>query len=441
MKKSNLAVFLTILCLFQTGISFCQNKPNIIYIMADDLGYADLSSFGRKDYQTPNLDRLASQGVKFMNAYATAPVCTPTRIAFMTGRYPARHEIGIHEPLEWSTRDSLLGLTPDVPSVATLLKRSGYKTYLVGKWHLGFQPAFNPLNNGFDYFFGFHGGAIDFVSHTGGVNRNPDLFENFTPIKREGYATDIWASKAIEIIKNAGSKPFFMAVMFNAPHWPWQGPADPAYHDTMPLRAGGSPQIYAAMMKSLDEAIGSIVKAIDDRKLGQNTLIIFTSDNGGERYSDMGPYKARKMHLWEGGIRVPAVARWPAKLKANKISGQVVHTVDWTATILSAGGANADPTFPLDGVNILPYIAGTKKETERTIYWRISQRREHKAMREGDWKYLRDEKGEEFLVNLKTDPYEKGNVKDKEKAIFESLKKKYALWEASMLKPLPLQTN
>jgi len=404
------------------------------------MGYADLSSFGRKDYQTPNLDKLAAQGVKFMNAYAAAPVCTPTRVAFMTGRYPARHKVGIHEPLDWTTNDSLIGLTPEVPSIATLLKQSGYKTYLVGKWHLGFQKEFNPLNNGYDYFFGFHGGAIDFISHNGPKGK-PDLYENFNPVKRQGYITDIWADKAIEIINNSGPEPFFLAVMFNAPHWPWQGPGDPAYHDTMPFTQGGSPKIYAAMMKSMDDAIGSIVKAVDDKKLSQNTLIIFTNDNGGERFSDNGPYKARKMNLWEGGIRVPAIARWPAKLKENIISNQVIHTMDWTATILSAGGAVADPRYPLDGIDIIPYITGNKKEIERTIYWRISERRDHKAMRDGNWKYIRDEKGDEYLLNLASDPYEKVNVKDSEKTIFENMKKKYALWEASVLKPLPLQAN
>ena len=174
--------------------------------MADDLGYADLSCYGRKDYQTPNLDKLATQGIKFMNAYAAAPVCTPTRVAFFTGRYPSRTEVGLHEPLDWTTKDSLIGLTPEVPSIATLIKQSGYETYLVGKWHLGFKPQFNPLKNGFDYFFGFHGGGIDYISHTD-PHGNNDLYENYSSIKKDGYLTDIWADKAIEIIDQPHSKP------------------------------------------------------------------------------------------------------------------------------------------------------------------------------------------------------------------------------------------
>jgi arylsulfatase A-like enzyme len=173
-----------------------SSKPNIIYIMADDLGYADLSCYGRKDYQTPHLDNLASQGVKFMNAYAAAPLCTPTRTAFMTGRYPARTPIGLMEPLRGRPKDSLIGLTPDHTSVATLLKKRGYETYLIGKWHLGFGPVYSPNKNGFEYFFGFNAGGTDYISHTNWFGRG-DLYENEIPITKEGYLTDICAALAL----------------------------------------------------------------------------------------------------------------------------------------------------------------------------------------------------------------------------------------------------
>ncbi len=172
MKTFQWLLFAIIICTLPFFTCAQPGKPNIIYMMADDMGFADLSCYGRKDYQTPNIDKLAAQGVKFMNAYATAPVCTPTRVAFMTGRYPARTEVGLHEPLEWSTRDSMLGLSPGIPSIATLMKKAGYQTYLVGKWHLGFKPEFNPTRNGFDYFFGFHGGGIDYISHTDPKGKN-----------------------------------------------------------------------------------------------------------------------------------------------------------------------------------------------------------------------------------------------------------------------------
>ena len=442
MKVFTLNIFTVFLFLIHSHSSIAQpGKPNIIYIMTDDLGYADLSCYGRKDYGTPNLDKLASQGIKFMNAYAAAPVCTPTRAAFITGRYPARTKVGLHEPLAWTKTDSTLGLTPKDPSIATSLKKVGYKTYLVGKWHLGFNPQFNPVKNGFDYFYGFHGGGIDYISHTGPRVNTPALYENDTPLKKEGYFTDILSTKAIEIINKTHSKPFFLTIMFNAPHWPWQAPGDQPYADTTVWTAGGSAAIYAAMMKSLDDAVGSILKALDEKGLAKKTIVIFTSDNGGERFSDMGIYKGRKMQLWEGGIRVPAFVRWQGKIKPGTSTNQVATTMDWTATILSAAGAKPDPEFPLDGIDLMPLITAKKKEMDRTLYWRISQRRDHKAMRSGDWKYLRDEKGMEYLFDLATDAGEKNDLKAQHIEIFERLKAKYKLWESAMLAPLPLQVS
>ena len=305
-------------------------KPNIIYIMADDLGYADLSCYGRKDYQTPHLDKLASQGVKFMNAYAAAALCTPTRTAFMTGRYPARTPVGLMEPLRGRHKDSIVGLTPDYTSVATLLKKSGYETYLVGKWHLGYGPQYSPNKNGFDYFFGFNAGGSDYISHT---NRNgqDDLYENENAVKKEGYLTDIWMEKAVRIIKEKHEKPFFLSVMFNAPHWPLQAPGDDRYPDSLDWRTGGTKEKFVAMMKSLDDAVGKIMQAIDDENMTGNTVVIFTSDNGGEKFSDMGIYSGNKEQLWEGGIREPAFIRWPGVIPANTVTQQAIITMDWTA--------------------------------------------------------------------------------------------------------------
>ena len=424
--------FFLLLFIFPTTLVSAQTKPNIIYLMADDLGYADLSCYGRKDYQTPNLDKLCSQGIKFMNAYAAAPVCTPTRVAFFTGRYPAHLTVGLYEPIAEGHKDSLVGLSPENLSIGQLLKKAGYETYLVGKWHLGYQPEFSPNRNGFDYFYGFHAGAIDYISHSN------DLYENEQPTHRDGYLTDIWADKAIEIIQKKHSKPFFLAVTFNAPHWPWQGPGDKPYPDTMRWTSGGSPTIYAAMMKSLDDAIGRIVKAIDDLKLSNNTVIIFTSDNGGERYSDNGIYKGRKMSLWEGGIREPAFVRWPGKIKEGAVTQQVTTTMDWSSTILSLADARPDPKFPMEGIDIMPIITGKKKEVDRTLYWRIFQRNQHKAMRDGKWKYFQDEKGNEYLFDLSADPKEENNLKDKQTDIFNKLKGKYTEWEKTVLKPIPL---
>ncbi len=419
-----------------SGNILAQENPNIIYIMADDLGYADLSGYGRKDFKTPNLDKLASQGVKFINAYAAAAVCTPTRTAFMTGRYPARTPVGLMEPLRWGHKDSLVGLTPDYTSVATQLQKSGYKTFLVGKWHLGYIPDFSPSKNGFDYFFGFKAGGTDYVKHTNPKGHN-DLYENDMPVKQDGYLTDILASKSIEIIQSKHLKPFFLSIQFNAPHWPWQGPGDPAYPDTLNWHKGGNPQKFAAMVKSMDDAVGKIMQALEDQNLAQKTIIIFTSDNGGEEFSDMGIYAGMKETLLEGGIRVPAFIRWPGKIPGNTVTEQVAITMDWTATILAVAGSRQDLEFPPDGINLLPIVTGKQKNTDRIFYWRLFQENYQKAIRDGKWKYLSFQKGE-FLYDLAVDPGEHNDLKETFPEKFNQLKKKFQDWEVGVLSPVPL---
>jgi len=423
--------------IFVSNIISAQTRPNIIYIMADDMGYADLSCYGRKDYQTPNLDKLASQGLKFINAYAGAPLCTPTRASFMTGRYPARTPVGLIEPLTGSSLDSAVGLTPDQTSLPTLLKKNGYETFLVGKWHLGFLPSHSPNKNGFDEFFGYHGGGLDYISHTD-PNGHNDLYENEEPISKDGYMTDLIMEKAINVLKRKHDKPFFLNVMFSAPHWPWQKPGDKVYPSTVTgWREGGSKEIFAAMMKSMDDAVGTILKTLDEMQLSSNTIVIFTSDNGGEKFSDMGVYSGRKPILKEGGIKVPAFIRWPGKIPANAVTTQAAITMDWTATILSQAKTKADPKFPLDGIDLMPVCTGEKKNIERVFYWRVFQRNQQNAMRNGNWKYLKDEKGE-YLFDLSTDDAEKNDLKEMQKEVFERLKQQYSEWEKTVLNPVAL---
>jgi len=420
-----------LLILLSPSVISQGKKPNIIYIMADDLGYADLSGYGRKEYATPNLDKLASEGIKFINAYAAAPVCTPTRTAFMTGRYSARLQIGLREPAI-PGRDNGIGLSPETPSVATLLRNAGYETALIGKWHLGFVSEFGPNKNGFDFFYGIRSGAADYISHKGDGGK-PDLYQNETPIVENGYLTYLFRDRAIKFLEQSHAKPFFLSLDFTAPHWPWQGPDDAAYPDTMRMSAGGSPSTYAQMMKALDDAVGEIMKTVEKKSLAKNTLIIFTSDNGGTTYSDNGIYQGRKLALWEGGIRVPAFVRWTGKIKQNTISPQVCTTMDWTATILAAAGVTGSKQFPLDGINLMPICTGKAKLKDRTLYWRTIERSHHKAMRDGNWKYLQDEKGE-YLFDLSVDPSEKNNLREKNLDTFEKLKTMYAAWEATVLR-------
>src|SRR6267378_5510667 len=272
------------------------HRPNILFILADDLGYGDLSCYGRPDYQTPNLDHLAAQGVRFLNAYSASPVCTPTRCAFITGRYPARTRVGLEEPLtersELGDKVKTLGLPPEHPTIASLLKQSGYETALIGKWHLGYLPNFGPLQSGFEEFFGIMSGAVDFFTHKD-MRGNLDFFEGKVPVERIGYMTDMLTRRAVEYISERGrsqrrARPFYLSLHYTAPHWPWEGPGDQKVSRALGrgldgFTAGGSLKTYGSMMKSLDNGVRDVLKALAQAGLTRNTLVIFTSDNGGER--------------------------------------------------------------------------------------------------------------------------------------------------------------
>jgi len=412
-------------------------RPNILFILADDMGWGDLSCYGRPDYRTPNLDRLAQQGMRFTNGYAAAPVCTPTRVGFLTGRYPARLAVGLEEPIterkELGERIKTVGLPTAHPTVASLIKAAGYDTALIGKWHLGYLPNFGPLKSGFDEFFGIMSGAADHFTHKD-MMAEPDLFEGEVPVERTGYITDLLTQKAVEYIKRRHQKPFYLSLHYTAPHWPWEGPTDVAVSNAMkynPLgfRAGGSLKIYGEMMKSLDAGIGRVLDALRTAGLEKDTLVIFTSDNGGERFSYNWPFTGQKMDLHEGGIRVPAMVRWPGVVPAGRTSELPVITMDWTATMIAAAGTRPDPAYPLDGEDLMPVLIGQHSSSDRTFYWRT---RRQGAMRSGRWKYIREGKNES-LFNLAVDEHEQADFKDAEPRTLELLRGKFSNWESGML--------
>jgi arylsulfatase A-like enzyme len=416
-----------------------DKRVNIIYITADDFGYADLSSYGRKDYETPVLDAFIKEGLKFTNAYAAAPVCTPTRVALMTGKYPARNEVGLMEPLRMTHYDINMGLSPGIPTVSSILKANGYETALYGKWHLGFKPEFFPNKHGFDHFFGITAGAADYIDHKYFENQHI-LFENNKPVEKTGYLTDLITDYAVNFIKKEHTKPFFISLQYTAPHWPWQGPGDDAYPDSVGFRSGGSPETYARMVINMDTNIGRVLKAVKEAGLYESTLIIFTSDNGGERYSDMGPFKGSKMDLWEGGIRVPAAARWPGVIEKNRESNQPVITMDWTVTMLDAAGIKIPDSLSFDGISLLSHLKENSPVIPRNFYWRTSNEQRADAYRSGDWKYLKTDEGE-FLFNLSEDPYETNNLKEKEPEKFRQIKEEFLSMDKQMLEPFFFPKN
>ena len=416
------------------GAANAQGRPNVLFILADDLGYGDLSCYGRPDYDTPVLDRFAEQGMKFMSAYAAAPVCTPTRCAFVTGRYPQRFQVGLEEPLTPATPD--LALPPNQPTIATMLKGAGYDTALIGKWHLGLKPQYGPIRHGYDEFFGILAGATDYFTHArpedgGGVTH--DLYENEEPVERDGYLTDLLTERAVSYIERAHERPFYLSLHYNAPHAPWEGPHDGGFdhldHGPGPMTNGGSLEIFAQMMRSMDLGIGRVLAALRRARVERDTLVIFTSDNGGERYSFNWPFSFQKLYLFEGGIRVPAIVRWPGVVPAGAVTQQAAITMDWTATILGVTGTPADPAFPLDGENLMPVCTGQRAPYERALFWRITG---FDAARVGSWKYLKDQAGE-HLFDLINDPGEKADVRTMHADRFDAIRRQYQAWVAQML--------
>lgn len=410
--------------------------PNIIFILADDLGWADLGVYGQTDFQTPNLDRLAAQGVRFTQAYANSAVCSATRFALMTGRYQYRLPGGLEEPLV-RVADGL-GLPPEHPTLPSLLRAQGYRTALLGKWHLGRPPHYGPLKSGYDTFFGNHAGAIDYFTHKPGVGEHfaSDLWEGDVPVERTGYYTQILADEATRYIRQQdGRTPFFLSLHFTAPHWPWEGPGDePVSRDIKDLfhHDGGSLKKYAEIVHALDAAVGQVVDAVQARGLGDDTIIVFTSDNGGERFSKNWPFIGQKTELLEGGLRVPTLLRWPARLRPQ-VQEQVTITADWLPTLLAAAGAAPHPGYPSDGENILPILEGQAPQHARTLYWRYKAQFQ-RALRDGDLKYLRINDNE-FLFDVVADPRERANLKDRRPQDFARLK---ALWEELDRQFLPI---
>ncbi len=284
------------------------DRPNIIFIVVDDCGYADLGCTGQTGYRTPALDRLAGEGVRFTQAYANAPLCTNTRVAMITGRYQYRLKLGLVEPLRGVNRgEPEMGIPPGFPTLPSLLRTAGYRTALIGKWHLGFLPDYSPLKSGYDEFFGIMGGFTGYYTHRG-EGGEPDLWEGELPIEQAGYVTDLLSERAVAFVETAGagSDPYFLSLHYNAPHWPWSAPsvemaAREREVDRAEIMEGGSPRIYGEMMEILDAGIGRVIDAV--RHSGKDTLVLFTSDNGGERYSNIWPFVGRKWDLLEGGLQ------------------------------------------------------------------------------------------------------------------------------------------
>ena len=416
----------------QGASSQAARTPNVVLILMDDLGYGDLGSYGAPDIRTPNIDRLAREGVRMTDAYANGAVCTPTRAALISGRYQQR--VGLEWALGASPGDRELGLPALGTSLPALLKTNGYATGLVGKWHLGWKPEFGPITHGFDEFYGFLSGAHDYYTRT--ADGPPDLYENTTPVEPAGYLTDEITRRAVGFITRHANGRFFLEVAYNAVHWPFEPPdRPPTDTTTRPLRqmpddsVPATRQDYVRMLERADRGVGEILAALERGGLANNTLVIFTNDNGGEWLSRNAPLYHRKATLWEGGIRVPLILRWPGRLPAAKTSTQPAITFDITASILAATRTPLPGGYHPDGIDLLPILRGDAPVVERRLFWRINRpNRQQRAVRSGRWKLLLDG-GQYLLFDLVADPGERADLAARHPDIVLALKGALADWE------------
>jgi arylsulfatase B len=447
-------------------------RPNILFIVADDLGYGELGSYGGKEIPTPNLDRLAAEGLRFTQGYVTASFCAPSRAALLTGRYQTR--FGYEgNPVGALNSDPKIGLPLAQRTVADRLRGAGYATGLVGKWHLGGTPAFHPQRRGFDEFFGFlheghtyvappwkgvtswlrrtalpgggkgrwtsPDGHIVWTTHMG--NNEPDynadnpLLRDSQPVNETAHLTDAFTREACDFISRHRAQPFFLYLAYNAVHSPLQ--ADNGYLEKFRHIPDIHRRIFAALLAQLDDSVGAVLARLRETGLERDTLVVFLSDNGGatrELTSSNAPLRGEKGSFFEGGIRVPFLVRWPARLPAGRVVDTPVISMDTTATALATAGLALNPAN--DGIDLLPLFA-TAAPAERTFYWRAGHRA---ALRQGPWKIVREAVGGKpgpwQLYNLTADIGEKSDLAAKEPARVAELTERWSQWSAAQAAPL-----
>lgn len=427
--SSSLFCFFAI-CLIALGtMSLAADKPNIIIFLADDLGYADVGVNGCQDIPTPHVDAIAKGGVRFTDGYATHPVCSPSRAALMSGMYQHRFGFEYNSGPE-QFADPNFGLPREVSTLAEKLKVAGYATGMIGKWHIGFKEGLRPHERGFDFHFGFLGGARSYLPEK---RDNDPIVRNGQPVQTTKYLTDAFADEAVGFIERSQNKPFFLYVAFNAVHAPME--ANP-YTDRFD-QLTGKRKTFAGMLTGLDHAVGAVMGKVRELKQEENTLVMFYSDNGGptpQTTSRNDPLRGFKGQLFEGGIRVPFLMQWKGHVSANQTYRQPVMGFDFHATALAAAGIEISKDKPLDGVNLLPYLSGNAKgPPHENIFWRAGA---NHAVRQGDWKLTHiPQQGGTMLFNLRDDIGEKNNLADSQPDKLRELEAAFAEWEKGTQKP------
>ena len=426
-------------------------RPNIIIILGDDLGYCDTGLNGCKEIPTPNIDSIGKRGVTFTNGYVTAPVCSPSRAGLLTGRY--QHRFGFEfnaGALPRALNNKEMGLPVTEITLADLMKRAGYKTGMVGKWHLGMHEKFHPTRRGFDEYFGFLFGGNSYINAAlDGVTsaatesegaaawpRNPrnPVMRNQAAVEENEYLTDAFAREAVAYIERHKSEPFFLYAPFNAPHTPLQ--ATKKYIDRFPHIKDEKRRIYSAMVSALDDAVGAILQKLRETGLEKDTLVVFSSDNGCATYTGActnGPLRYGKLTHLEGGFRVPFAMQFPAKLKAGIVYDRAVSSLDLLPTAVNLAGGELPKDRQYDGVDLMPYLLGKNRAAPHDVLcWRNSP---NSAIRKGNWKMFMA--GEQvWLFDLSKDIGELKNLAKERPDIVEQLKKEFARWESGLKPPM-----
>ena len=416
-------------------------QPNIVFILADDMGYGDLGCYGHPEAKTPVIDRLAREGVRFTQHYANGPECSPTRTAFLTGRYQQRAgglecaigtgNVGRYDDAIRLAKERQLGLPANQAVLPSALKKPGYASGVFGKWHLGYEPQFNPLEHGWDDFFGYMGGNVHYFNHRE-LSDLHVLYRGRLPVYEEGYMTHLITDSSLAFIERNKDRPFFLFVSHETPHFPFQGPGDAKKLVDKTNWTEPDAKAYVTMLEDLDREVGRVLATLKKHKLEKNTLVVFVSDNGGfARAANMGPLNGAKSTTLEGGIRVPLIMRWPGHIQPGTTSRQVCATFDLTFSILNLAGAGV-PAKRLDGFDLVNHITGGKKDFERTLFWRGKRgERTWSAVRSGDLKYVRKVEGEttEWLFDLASDIGEKNDLSKSRPGDVKRLKKLLGDWE------------
>ncbi len=411
-----------------------RTRPNVIVILADDLGYGDLGCHGCKDIRTPHIDSLAASGIRCTSGYAAHSFCSPTRASLMTGRY--QHRFGHENNPKWDPADDKLGLPLSQITIADVMKEAGYVTGAVGKWHLGAAPRFHPNRRGFAEYFGFIGGGHMYLpDRKGAAEYLVPLMRNQESVDEREYLTDAFSREAIGFIERNKDRPFFLYLAYNAVHGPLQAP--PKYLDRFKEIGDQNRRTYAAMLSAMDDGVGQVLATLGELRLEGNTLVFFLSDNGGPiapNSSTNTPLRGAKGQLFEGGIRVPFLVQWKGVLKPG-VCDEPVSTIDFLPTIAAVCGARVPASARLDGVDFMPHLSGrTKTPPHERLFWRVSGGASW-AVREGNWKLVHGGQSDQ-LFDLSQDISEQTNLAAQQQDVVASLTRAYEEWNRDNIEPL-----